>query len=133
MNGRKKKSKGVVICKVKLGFSSSSFFFLPFSHPPPSLYLRSRDILAQRREAEVLCRVCVLKSMCEVLDTDTSDLPVTLVCVRVNEWKHESFDRRASSNRPLAGRKMSHNMWHANMPFIHTHICASLSSSFPWF
>ncbi len=33
MNGKKKK-KGVVVCKVKLGFSFSSFFL---SHPPLSL------------------------------------------------------------------------------------------------
>ncbi len=74
--------------------------------------------------------MCVLRSMCEVRDTDMSDLPVTPVCVRANEWKHESSDRRASSNRPLAGRKMSRNMWRANMLFIHTHLCLSPLHSF---
>ncbi len=41
---------------------------------------------------------------------------------------------RASSNRSLAGRKMSHNMWRANMLFIHTHLCRSemLSNQSCW-
>ncbi len=60
-------------------------------------------------------------------DTDMSDLPVTPVCVRANEWKHESSDRHASSNRSLAGR----NMWRANMLFIHTQrLCLSPLHSF---
>lgn len=122
MNGERKKNKK----RRGWWYVKSSWVFLPhlFSFPPsPSLYLRLRDILARRREAEVLCCVCVLRSMCEVWDTDMSDLPVTPVCVRVNEWKHESSDRRASSNRPLAGRKMSRNMWRVNMLFIHAHFC----------